>query len=893
MAWPDDVVVIAMKIVARCFLLLLLVALPVLAQPFGLTSRQANTTLAMPQVPATYGYTLTNAYSGFSTPICATTPPGESNRLFVVERAGRIVIVTNLALTGGTRPTFLDIRTRVSTQVEEGMLGLAFHPGYATNGYFFVAYSYTNTAVANSGIYNRVSRFSVTAGDTNAADAASELILFSQLDDAPNHNGGDIHFGPDGYLYVTLGDEGNQNDSLLNSQRIDRDFFCGILRLDVDKRPENLAPNGHAALLGQTNYFVPADNPFVGVTQYNGTNLNPASVRTEFWAVGLRNPWRIAFDELTGTLYCGDVGGSAREEINVIVKGGNYGWVFREGTLAGPVANRQGPAGFVSRPPIFEYERGTGPTQGNSVTGGRIYRGSRIAQLYGRYVFCDYGSGNVWALTPDGTNTVATAERLLGQGNISSFAVDPRNGDILLVNLGGSLQRLIYNTTVTSGTPIPATLVDAGVFSSTTTLTPNAGIVPYELNVPFWSDNARKTRWFSVPDLSQTITFHRDENWLFPTGTVWIKHFDLELTNGSPASLKRLETRVLVKNSGGIYGVTYRWGTSTSNATLVSEEGMEESFAINDGGTTRTQVWRYPSRSQCLDCHTTVGGHALGFHTAQMNRNYNYSAATDNQLRALEHVGYFSNTVTNRHTLRALAVATDTAHSLEFRVRSYLDANCRQCHQPGGVIRSSWDARIQNPLSLAGIINGALQNDLGETANRVIVPNDTAHSVLLSRISQNGVLRMPPVGSSVIDTNAVNLVTAWIASLAGYQTFAQWQVAQFGSTTAPLTGPEEDYDGDGLANFAEYLLGTSPQNPASTWNLQLTVDGGGASIQFPQIANRGFEVQYTTNLLPPRVWLPLDTPGNRPQFSGTGSQATVTDTESGTFRFYRVRILEP
>src|SRR5207249_3404943 len=140
-----------------------------------------------------------------------------------------------------------------------------------------------------------------------------------------------------------------------------------------------------------------------------------------------------------------------------------------------------------------------------------------------------------------------------------------------------------------------------------------AGIIPYDLNVPFWSDNARKTRWFCIPDATQTIAFNANSPWLFPTGAVWIKHFELELTNGIPESARRLETRFIVRNATGVYGATYRWGDSMSNATLVAEEGLEEEFEIDDGGgIKRKQTWHYPSRAECLTCHAPVAGHVLG-----------------------------------------------------------------------------------------------------------------------------------------------------------------------------------------------------------------------------------------------------------------------------------------
>src|SRR5262249_48287748 len=171
----------------------------------------------------------------------------------------------------------------------------------------------TQTTGAN-GRHDRLSRFQTSLENPNQALASSEQVMITQADDYENHNGGDLHFGPDGYLYVSLGDEGNQNDAGNNSQRIDKDFFSGLLRIDVDQKPGNLPPNAHPAV-SPNAYSIPADNPFVGVTEFNGKAIDPAKVRMEFYAVGLRNPWRFSFDPMTGFLYCGDVGGDLREEI--------------------------------------------------------------------------------------------------------------------------------------------------------------------------------------------------------------------------------------------------------------------------------------------------------------------------------------------------------------------------------------------------------------------------------------------------------------------------------------------------------------------------------------------------------------------------------------------------
>ena len=733
-----------------------------------------NSLTSLPPQPPQFGYTVNDAFStvSLSQPVCIASPPQETNRLFILEKTGNIIVITNLA--APTRTVFMSLP--VLSDSESGLLGLAFHPGYATNGYFFVFSSRNLTDSQGSGRHQVISRFQTIPPDANAASASTELQLISQSDNAGNHNGGDLHFGPDGYLYASVGDEGAQYNGSLNAQVITNMFFSAILRIDVDKRPGNLLPNPHPA--SSTNYFIPADNPFVGVTNFNGHTFSAVSVRTEFYAIGFRNPWRFNFDPATGLLYVGDVGQDLYEEVDVMPRGGNGGWSYYEGLHVasqlysgqpGILPTNNAPPGLIF--PLQEYpHNGTAGYTGNAVIGGVVYRGNRLSQLYGAYVFSDNGSGNVWMLRYDGSNTVPF-QPIASASGPSAFGTDPRNGDILIAQLNNNqIGRLDYNAGAT-GAPLPATLADTGAFTNLTSLAPSAGIVPYDLNVPFWSDNAIKTRWFSVPNTNLAIGFSPTGNWSFPTGTVWIKHFELELTNGVPASRKRLETRFIVRNTNGIYGVTYRWDSAT-NATLVPESGLDEAFTINDGGILRTQIWHYPSRSECLACHTAAGGYGLGFRTEQLNRNFTYGSLTTNQISALGAAGYFSAPVSNDPaTLLALAPATNTAFSLEYRARSFLAANCSQCHQPDGTAhQANWDARITTPTASAGLVKGIPVNNFGSTSNFIVAPQAPGNSILLTRISTRDLgslpsVQMPPLDSTLVDTQDVQLVSNWIMSL--------------------------------------------------------------------------------------------------------------------------------
>ena len=442
-------------------------------------------------------------------------------------------------------------------------------------------------------------------------------------------------------------------------------------------------------------------------------------------------------------------------------------------------------------------------------------------------------------------------------------------------------------------TALPPTLADTGAFSDLVNLTPQAGIVPYDLNVPFWSDGADKTRWFSVPDINLTVGFEREAPWSFPTGTMWIKHFELQLTNGVPTSRRRIETRFLVRSAEGVYGITYRWDDSQTNATLVASEGLDEDVDIQDQGETHTQVWHYPSRAECLRCHVPIAGFALGFNSPQLNHDFAFAGVTNNQIAALNHAGYFNTNVTGIHTLRALVSATNTAWSLEYRVRSYLAANCAQCHQPGTDCLARWDARISTPTSAAGIIDSRLVFPVAvDPISRVIAPGSLEHSMIFHNIAN---LKMPPLATHVVNADAVALLSEWITNgLADYQSFAGWQVARFGSTDLPAAAPDADPDGDGASNQLEYLVGSNPLRGGDAWKVSVQSMASSVRILFPRLANRGFEVQWSTNLSDAKSWVALDHPDNRPFFSSTNGQTIIEDAAtSSSARFYRVRIFAP
>jgi glucose/arabinose dehydrogenase/mono/diheme cytochrome c family protein len=879
------------------------------ANPFSFNlatlAHQGNTTLNLPaDLPAATGYTTENALGtlGFNAPITVAVPPGETNRLFVIERGGSIQVVNNLSTTPA-KQTFFDLNAflsatnggTLSTDSEQGFLGLAFHPNYAQNGFFYIFYSVTVNDGGTNHTFERVARFQVSQNNPNQADTSTYTPLISQLDEAGNHNGGDLHFGPDGYLYISVGDEGGANDQYDNARFINKDFFSAILRIDVDNNQGSLAPNPHSqnsttypSAVHAGAYKIPPDNPFIGATSHNGITFNANTVRTEIWATGLRNPWRFWFDPPTGRMFIADVGQDAWEEIDIGQAGGDYGWSYFEATHNGPRIGSL-PNGTTHLAPIYEYAHGTGNFQGDSVTGGIVYRGSKFSELFEAYIFCDYVSGHIWTLRQN--NGTWSSSLLATEANIVSFGVDPRNGDALLVNIvAGKIERLVRSGT--SGTNPPALLSQTGAFSSLANLTPNTGIVPYTPNVAFWSDYAIKTRWFSVPDPTATINFHQDGNWTFPTGSVWIKHFDLETVRGDPNSRRRLETRFIVKTTGGSYGITYKWRADNSDADLVAESGLDEPINVQVNGMPTTQTWHYPSRNECRTCHTAIAGHALSFNTRQLNRPNTYGGEPVNQIQYLSDSGYFVSPISGVNNLPAFAQSTDTSQSLEWRARSYFAVNCVQCHQPGGAALGNWDARPTTPTDSAKMINAVLADNRGDPANKFVVAGDTEHSMALKRIQGNGVPRMPPLATNELDPGGIQLLTDWITQdLPQRQSFSEWQIAHFGSTGNPAADPNADPDGDGRSNLTEFFTGTDP-NDAASFSLDPTLIGANGHLQlnFMQPANRSAIVETSTDLA---AWTLWDVPGNGPSFPSTSQMRTLSVALDADRKFFRLRLSEP
>jgi uncharacterized repeat protein (TIGR03806 family) len=735
----------------------------------------------------------------WESPIAALPWPGSGSEMMVAEMDGRIFrLPDNDAATPAQLATALDIRDRVwymnwdqgaPTHKHGGILGCAFHPQFgqsAAKDYLYVYYLHHPTdnpdAVidSNNPYYDRLSRFTWNPA-TSTFNPASELVMIQQFDTAKGHDGGGLVFGGDGFLYLSLGDEGTESaESTPHTQKINDRVRSGVWRLDVDMRggvvshPIVNQPAEPPLQAGEINvntidhtytqgYYIPNDNPWVGVT----------GALEEYYAIGLREPHRMTYDPVGNRFWIGDVGAANWEEVDVMDQPGlNFQWNYKEGTADG-VRAKPDPLIGTERGPVYQFDH----AQGNCIIGGYVYRGTAIPELAGKYIFGDNSTQLYYALEYDPDTNATLSVTQIGQGRagtiwngISSFGVDSSN-ELLLLQMGagtaggGKISRIKRAGTISGETwEYPPLLSQTGVFSDLATLTPAQGMVPYDVNMPLWSSGLSKKRWVMIPNdgvpnsSAEQITYSDNQAWQFPVGTVFVKHF------ARPDNDAPLETRLFVHGNDGWGGVTYKWRPGGTEADLV-EDGLVEPLTL-DG---QTFDYLYPSRNQCMQCHLPGSGPVLGFRTRQLNRSMAYpGGVTANQIESFSAAGFIP------RNLKAADLATvitsgdirDPNLSDEKYVRSYLDSNCSHCHQPEGSSRAFFDARFTTPLTNQSLVCGPLIDGLGLPAPAVIKPGSLDNSVLFQRISaHNSPIVMPPIARGPVDHAAVARVANWILSM--------------------------------------------------------------------------------------------------------------------------------
>lgn len=657
--------------------------------------------MGSPEPPAPYRLGRVYPQLTFKEPVFIAQDP-MSERLMVAEYKGKIFSFRPGDATG-RKDLFLDMKRGVSA--------FSFHPKYKENGFVFV-FSHLDPKVKGDQL-SRVSRFELERGsDPPRLRPESERIIIEWP--AGGHNGGEAIVGPDGYLYIATGDSTGGSDKKDTGQGVD-DLLSVMMRLDVDHPDPG------------RNYSIPKDNPFI----------NMPGARPEIWAYGFRNPWRFSFDPETGQPWVGDVGQDLWEMIELVSRGSNHGWSVKEGNHPFFPNRKPGPTPFT--PPIVEHHH----MECRSITGGYVYQGDKFPELRGAYLYGDYEYGKLWGLRYDHKAKKVTWHNELADTavKISSFGVT-RDGSFLALDYGkGEIYQLERQPALRVTQEFPRKLSQTGLFTNVARHEIAPGVQPYAINAPFWSDGAGKERFFALPG-DATVQFNEKKNWVWDDGAVTVKSFKL--------GDRRIETRIMVKQDDHWVGYTYMWNDEQTDAELVGKEGLDRRYG--------DQVWHFPSRNECMFCHSRAAGFVLGLTTPQMNKG--------DQLARLAKAGVFKKAPT-KSNYPAYPNPFDKTADLTTRVKTYFEVNCAMCHVSDGGGNSLMELGFKTPLEKARIVNEPpTHEDLGLKDARLIAPGDPQRSVLYHRITRRGEKQMPPTSTNRVDEEGAKLIEEWIRQLA-------------------------------------------------------------------------------------------------------------------------------
>jgi glucose/arabinose dehydrogenase len=765
-------------------------AAPVL--PYGIDERTPWTNskiVGTPNPPPPYRVKRAFPKVTFRQPLAVSREPGTDN-LLVIEHYGgyegpaKILRIKDDPAVEKAEP-FLDMN-RIA-------YGVAYHPDFLKNGYIYIG---SNGPDGSRNKKDRISRFTVSREAPYACDPKSELVILEWESDG--HNGADLAFGPDGYLYISSGDGTSDSDLNLRGQDLSK-LTSKVLRIDID----------HAD--GDKPYSVPKDNPFVG---REGTC-------PETWCYGMRNPWRLTYDHKSNQLWVGQNGQDQWEQAYLIQKGANYGWSVQEGSHPFQLARKRGPEPIT--PPTVEHPH----SESRSLTGGVVYHGNKYSDLEGAYIYGDYSTGKIWGVRHDGTRTLWHKELANTRLQITGFGLDT-HGEVLVVDHAGGLYEFEPRGEAPKG-KFPTRLSDTGLFTSVKGYQTDPGLVPYSVNASLWSDGAVKERHIALPGSAQ-IDFTSWRGWNFPDNSVLVKTFSLPIDPANPTAMNRIETRLMVKTDGEWLGYSYLWNAEQTDAELVANEGADKVYVVcdsNSPGGMRKQTWHYPSRVECMVCHSRAANYVLGLTEIQMNKVHNYGKVADNQLRTLEHIGLFrvnklehvaewkrkrdavaqwpvnlawsffarpapsvnwiwsmvpdplaplekelrdhaeftTQLPKRPDEYRQLPDPTDAKQPLNARARAYLHANCAHCHVEAGGGNSALDVEFTTAPDRMRIFDVKPQHDaFGITDARIIAPGTPDRSVLLQRLNRRGTGQMPPLASTMVDQKALELLREWITT---------------------------------------------------------------------------------------------------------------------------------
>ena len=621
-------------------------------------------------------------------------------------------------------------------------LGFTFDPDFMENRLVYVCFSRKPDPREVSRIV-RVCRFELENLESLRLLPESNLELLQW--EVQGHNGGCLSFGPDGFLYISTGDgrPPSPPDALHSGQDI-TDLRASILRVDVSK-----SRVGHP-------YSIPPENPF----------LHIPSARSEVWAYGFRNPWRMSFHEVSGDLWVGDVGWEKWEMIHRVQKGGNYGWSVFEGSSQPIHPNDdRGPSPISS--PVYEYPHAVG----RSVTGGYFYFGRQFQDLRGAYVFGDFESGKIYALR-ENSGIVSNVQEIADTGlQIISFT-RAHDGEIFVVGYDGGLFRLVENKQVNQVSEFPRSLSSTGIFESVGGLVPAQGVYPYEIVQNLFEPNTQVDRVVALPGLKKISKFRQNMltkglirgEWQFPTNTVFARTVSLILGVDESSPVRRMETQVLHYDGKQFQPYNYIWNDAQTDAFL--SDGNESVTRLEKGGGLAAEnvTWPHSSRSDCLTCHLIRTGGVQGFVDWQLDHEVSIEGRRENQLNWFESSGFFDEPVLVRSSGSPEDLVGES--SLDLHARRYLHTNCAHCHRPQGGGGAQIDLRYETSLDETGLVDERpLLGDFSLTEPALVVPGFPSQSVLYFRMAKLGIGHMPRLGRSEIDYSGLKQIGDWIASM--------------------------------------------------------------------------------------------------------------------------------
>jgi glucose/arabinose dehydrogenase len=677
---------------------------------------------------------------------------------------------------------------------------LVFHPKFADNGYVYFGWNGPQEPKPGEKKFCAISRYTMETKPPYRLDPASEVVIAKW--DSNGHNGHAVAFGNDGMFYFTTGDGTSDSDDDNVGQDITK-ILAKVLRIDVDHVTAEDRKAGR-------EYSIPTDNPFVTLP----------GARPETWAYGLRNPWRIAVDPKTGHLWVTQNGQDLYEQTYFVRKGDNFGWSVTEGSAPFYLERKRGPTPIV--PPTAEHSH----AEARSLTGGVVYYGKKHPNIYGCYIYGDYSTGKIWAIKHDGEKVVKNWEIADTECGLTGFGLDS-DGELLICDYRtdvGGLYRFEAVPQPKPGDPpskFPRTISASGLFQPGKGHTVMPGVIPYTVNSPLWSDGTYKERFIALPPGTAEsgptkIKYNPSRSWDFPDGTVLIKSFALEGKAGDPKTRKWIETRFMLKEQNEWVGYSYEWNDEQTDAKLVGLKGSDRTFEVadpSDPTKSRTQTWHYPSRAECMLCHSRAATYVLGISTAQLNCELDYGGVRDNQLRTLAHLELIPTevnqelhygvvgaaqlrglsakdaeafwTTTRRGVGRQRSFPTQAsdvgvAHELmprlvdpadktapiEMRARSYLQSNCAHCHVEAGGGNAQFTIAYHTATADTRMLNvKPVHTTFGIPDAKLVTPGVPEASLLLHRMTLRGRGQMPPIASAIIDPVGVEVLREWIAAM--------------------------------------------------------------------------------------------------------------------------------